>query len=335
MGEDIVEASETTEADEQIEKQPEAKSKVDRTIEDELPDETEYKSEHPRDAKYQPIRSYKKGELKSEGRKSAKGKGLEDLIETLRKEAKTLRVDEAEYISRELAKKPIMYLKGEEESTKKSAKRESDYDTPNGVAVIICNQEKEEFALEIASEDHPNPEARHKLKLIGEHIKVGENPPEALSRGLKEEDPNSYSILIQALKENGYFYDRVKGYVDGLPAELSIYVVELNQSRWEHYKLTKVTEGTKAIRNLDEIANSKKSDWAFFGDYEIILGFIGKNRDKFKIQPQYRAGIENKFVPFTYADSYSQNHSTLINQLLNSKENQQYKPIISSFHNLN
>ena len=63
---------------------------------------------------YKDSRAKSKAKQNSKNKKSPRAKGLEALMETLRKEAKNLNVDEAEYISSELARSPVRYLKGYE-----------------------------------------------------------------------------------------------------------------------------------------------------------------------------------------------------------------------------
>ena len=211
-----------------------------------------------------------------------------------------------------------------------SAESESVYDTYDGVTFLLFHQDPRTgevyFSLETKSASYRYVEARGKLALHGETGKVGEfNMLEVAARGLKEENPDAYPILLKALRENGRVYDTVKTYVDGVPSETTWIRVEVKDPQeWNNYALAKNIEGPKVIMSLDEIFGTKKRDWAF-NHYDILMGFIEKNWDRFNIRPQYSTGTENNFVPFTYADSILPKHSGLSMQLLNSNSNIQYK----------
>ena len=89
------------------------------------------------------------------------------------------------------------------------------YDTFDGAVAVFYNSQKEEIILEFKPQSHPVPEFRGKYTPIGGTTQVGESPSETLVRELKEEvTEDAYTILLEALIENGRKVDEIKGYVD-------------------------------------------------------------------------------------------------------------------------
>ena len=230
------------------------------------------------------------------------------------------------------------------ESAEKSSPEDRDDDTIDGAVAIIYNKRKGEFVLEVKPDDYGIPEFRGKIALIGGTTKIGESSPETLVRELREEDPDSYKILLKALKENGYLYDVLRAYVDGRSSHTYVYAVEIkDEQEWAAIKSSKLAHdaGHKVVLSIEEVINNtKKNDWAFtHGD--VIKQFIAQNwvtipnqspygdfymKKSSTSQQQNRSfEIGNKFSPFTYADSIIPKHSGLSMQILNSKDSQQYK----------
>lgn len=140
------------------------------------------------------------------------------------------------------------------------------YDTYDGAIVILYHIDKETgelyFSFERKPETHP---LRGKLALYGGTVRVGETYNEALPRELKEEDPNGYGIILDALKNNGHYFTEVKDYIDGIPSTTKFWVAEIeNPSNWKAYASTKTTEGDKAILSLEETIDAiRKKSFAY------------------------------------------------------------------------
>ena len=188
---------------------------------------------------------------------------------------------------------------------------DSRYDTLDGAVVIFYYRDpktgKVYFPLEVKS-GHPNPEVDGKIGFLGGTIKVGESPPEAAVREVQEEDPDSYQILIKALKDNGYKFDELRGRVDGVLAITTIYAAEIKDAASiGRVTSSELTEGYKIVLSLEEIVNllnNSKSAFAYqYG--EVLQSFV---------TTKFQEEIQNL---------YSKPNSTAF---LMSKSMQAYKP---------
>ena len=204
---------------------------------------------------------------------------------------------------------------------KKSAKSDQDdsrYDTLDGAVVIFYYRDPKTgnvyFPLEVKS-GHPNPEVDGKIGFLGGTIKVGESPPEAAVREVQEEDPDSYQILIKALKENGYKFDEARGRVDGVLAITTVYAAEIKDTASiETIKSSQLTEGYKIVLSLEEIVNLLKKDKSAFAyQYgDVLQKFV--DSPKFRKITKFQEEIQNLYT--------KPNSSAL----LMSKSMQAYKP---------
>ncbi|MBI2653117.1 hypothetical protein HYX00_06635 [Candidatus Woesearchaeota archaeon] len=188
------------------------------------------------------------------------------------------------------------------------------YDNPDeGAAVILWYVGPEDgkiyFVLELKT-GHPNPKIRGKHSLIGETAKVWEHAAtETLVRGLKEEDPDSYPILHQTLRDNGYKFDEIRGRNEGRLSTVTIYAAQVKGlQNIEQVKYSRLTEGQKVIASLEEIVGLLKSGSFAYGG-EVIRDFIVTNfHEYFAYKPKtYASDISFKHNPFQLAIPMSAN----------------------------
>lgn len=204
--------------------------------------------------------------------------GLEILVRKSVAKAKAMKVDPAEYLSAELARNPVRYSNAALNKIETSERER--VDTLDGSVVIVYHIDKANgqvyFAFESKTEAYPIKEARGKLALFGGTTRLGESPPETASRELKEEDPESYKTLIEALKDNGRKVYEVRDRVEGVPSWTSVYAAEIKDPReWKKYSSTTTTEGHKRILTLEEalLARSKNA-FAFPSQGNAVYDFI-------------------------------------------------------------
>ena len=157
-------------------------------------------------------------------------------------------------------------------------------DTLDGSVVILYYIDRTNgqvyFAFEVKTGTYPIPKARGKFALFGGTTKLGESSPETLSRELKEEDPDSYKILIKALKDNGRKIDEVREHVDGVPSWTPVYAAEIKDlEEWREFSSTNPTEGHKRILTLEEtLLAISKNAFAFPTQGKAIYNFIIKEK---------------------------------------------------------
>lgn len=213
---------------------------------------------------------------------------------------------------------PSELIKAHAEESAKSGQEDRHYDTIDGAVVIFYYRDPKTgnvyFPLEVKS-GHPNPEVDGKIGFLGGTIKVGESPPEAAVREVQEEDPDSYQILIKALKENGYKFDEARGRVDGVLAITTVYAAEIKDTASiETIKSSQLTEGYKIVLSLEEIVNLLKKDKSAFAyQYgDVLQKFV--DSPKFRKITKFQEEIQNLYT--------KPNSSAL----LMSKPMQAYKP---------
>ena len=204
------------------------------------------------------------------------------------------------------ANMPSKLIEADSKILSKSALKESAYDTEDGSATIFWYKDldgKIYFILEQKT-GHPNPEVRDKYALIGETAQVGEHAAtEIMIRGIKEEDPKSSEVLLQALIDNGYKFDEIRSRLDGRLSILTIYTAQIiGLQNIEKVKYSKLTEGQKAIVSLEEVVDLLNKGSFAYGD-KVIRDFIVTNSHKFfEYKPQmYASDISFKHNPFPLA----------------------------------
>jgi len=190
---------------------------------------------------------------------------------------------------------------------------EESYDTHgDGVTYVLFHQDpitgEVSFSTETKTQQYRrDPSARNKKALHGETARVGEfDMMDVAGRGLKEENPDVYPILLKALKENGHIYDRVKTYFNGVVSETTLIEVEVKDPlEWSKYSAAKNAEGPKTIMSLSDIIhNTSPHDWAF-NHYDILMGFVGKNMNRFHVEVKSPSSGSH-FIPMTYTKPIGQ-----------------------------
>ena len=152
------------------------------------------------------------------------------------------------------------------------------YDTTDGAVAIVWYRDEKTgkvyFSLERKSRTHPS---KGKYAFWGGTVQVGEPHIEALVRELSEEDPKCYSVVLKALKNNGYKLTELVDRVDGRTSRTSVYVAEIRGAdKWEEYISAKTSaEGEKAILSFGEaveVINSHSFAYPQQGDaLEMLL----------------------------------------------------------------
>lgn len=180
-------------------------------------------------------------------------------------------------------------------------------DIARGSSVIFwyeCPEDGKIYFVWELKTGHPDPKSRDKYALIGETAKVGEHSAtETIVRGLKEEDPDSYKVLLQALIDNGYKFGEIRSRVEGRPSTVTIYTAQIIGSKnIEQVNHSKLTEGQKVISSLEETVELLNRGSFAYGD-KIIMEFILTNFHKFfEYKPQlYASDISFKNNPLPLA----------------------------------
>ena len=247
----------------------------------------------PRDGegRYTKKVEYRKASNNSLEKPSAQSSGLERALKNAKAIGKERGIDPTEILSFDLAQRVRFLADNADKSNSDGEEKDKDrYDVKDGVTYLLFHQDPDTgqvyFSIETKTAGYRYIKERGKKALHGETARVGEfNMFNVAARGLREENPGSYKVLLNALKDNGQFYDRLKTSFDGVPAETTIIQVEIKKPEdwWGTYVPDKNVEGPKSIITLDEFFATKKSDWAF-DHYDIIKGFIEKNWDRFNPQ---------------------------------------------------
>lgn len=262
---------------------------------------------------------YKRASKKPASKKSLGKSGLERAVEDSKAIAKEFGVDTTETLSAMFTKSSWRPLNSNEDSMPNERKRNGDnYDTYDGVTYLIFHQDPETgevyLSVEVKTASYKIAEARGKLALHGETGKVGENFLDNAVRGLKEENPDSYPILLKALRENRCIYHGPIKHIDGVPSETTFICLQVEDNEeWNKYLADKNPEAPKVIMSLSEFSKTNKRDWAF-DHYDFISGF----KD--------------------YADSIIPKHADLSMRLSSPNNSRQYNPqfqISSTFYNPN
>lgn len=321
---------------------------LEETIEkrDPAKDRRSYKPELSNSDGYKPIRRHSKKELNLQNKESSGSREgmLESLIES--DEDISFTIDEdGERVP--TYKGRIVYGEGSSmparligKAVNESKAREIN-DSFDGAHVIIYHRDPQTgklyFAFEIKPADYPISKYAGRASLYGGSLKIGEPPNEGLSRELKEEDPDSYKVLIKALNETRWKFAEITAHIDGVPSTTYIWAAEIKDPMdWSKYESTRSIEGDKAIKSLEEVLGMKSSDFAF-GFGPIVIGaanVLGKNYAE-SIMNSANFNLNNRFTPHIYYDGIIPQHFALSMELLLPKESRQYKPAILSFHNLN
>lgn len=173
------------------------------------------------------------------------------------------------------ANMPSKLIKAYSKSSE-SAQEKSSYDAEDGSSTIFWYEVDGKIYLILEQKTgHPDPKTRDKYALIGETAKVGEHAAtETMIRGVKEEDPESSGVLLQALTDNGYKFDEIRSRVDGRLSILTIYEAQIKGlQNIEKAKYSKLTEGQKTIVSLEETVDLLNRGLFAYGD-EVIRNFI-------------------------------------------------------------
>jgi|GEM_PF-5557340 8-oxo-dGTP pyrophosphatase MutT (NUDIX family) len=170
-------------------------------------------------------------------------------------------------------------------------------DTRDGAVGIIYHKDKEtgnlEFLFEEKPFDYPVPEARGRLSFVGGAIKRGETSLEALVRELKEEIEEPFaSIVLESLRTDGNFYQRLPYEYKGTRGYTDIYTMEIKQEdNWNVVRWAAFQHDAGSPKILTH-RNMRADDFAF-GYGEIAQRFASD---------AFNSG-SRVFAPFMYADS--------------------------------
>lgn len=311
-------------------------------------DRERHKFEVSNSNEYRPTRNYTKTEPNSENKKSSgsREESLDKLIESdkdvsfaINEEGDVVPTYKGRMVYGEGSSMPTRFIG---KAINKSIPREV-HDSFDGAHAIIYHRDPETgkiyFAFEKKPADYPISKYAGTLSLYGGSLKVGEAPNEGLVRELKEEDPDSFKIIIKALNETRWKVAEISSHIDGVPSTTYIWAAEIKDpNTWSDYLLSRSTEGDKTTKSLVETLGMKNSDFAFgFGPViKGIANVLSENYSR-KSNHAYSTNLDlnNKFTPRIYPDSIIPQNFAFSMQLLPSKESRQYKPAILSFNNLN
>ena len=185
-------------------------------------------------------------------------------------------------------------------------------DTYDGAVAIFYNSQKGEIILEFKPDSHPVPEFRGKYAPIGGTTQVGESPLETLLRELKEEAPDAYNILLEALIENGRKVDEIKGYVDGVPSVTSVYAAEIKDlEKWDIAKYARLKEGDNTTLNFGQALGMGNDAFAYKSG-EVIKNVIRSNLEERLYTKSPKASFSSQMLeykPQLYASDIFHNRS--------------------------
>ena len=205
-------------------------------------------------------------------------------------------------------------------SKKSNAKNDGErkYDTIDGAVAIIYYEDEDTgkiyFSLERKSRTHPS---KGKYALWGGTVKVGEPHIEALVRELSEEDPKGYSVVLKALKNNGYKLTELVERVDGQTSRTSVYVAKIKGAdKWGKYISAKTSlEGERAILSFGEVVAAINGHYFAYplqaGALEMLLK-TGLQEGPHKSHNSYTTSFfKTQISPYqTYTASQSKTQST-------------------------
>ena len=289
------------EAPEAEAEEPEAERPLERIVEEaDVEHSPTDRKEYSRIGnKYSKSIEYKEKSKETNSKPSAKKSGgLERALENAQAVGNEHGIDSNEVFSSILAKRPLAYYISDSEGSDDEIKRKKDsYDTRDGIQYIPITQNPETgeiyFSVEVKTAKYRDPKAIGKFAFHGETAQVGENNHlDVAVRGIVEENPKSYHILLKAWRENGQVYDRVKTYDDGVPSENTIILFKVPWESWEKYATDKNPEAPKIIMSLEEISKTKRNDWAF-NNYDILEGIVKRLPSFLATKTQFQ--ISNNF----------------------------------------
>ncbi|MBI3026679.1 NUDIX domain-containing protein [Candidatus Woesearchaeota archaeon] len=188
-----------------------------------------------------------------------------------------------------------------DEITNNTATNTATDGTGDGVVAIIYNKEAGELAFEQKSPNHADKSVRGLLQFIGGHVEYGESSLEALIREFGEEaPPESSSMLIKALKKNGYTYTTQTAIFGGKLVKTDIVIVEVESSSdWQRFKDLGLTSDAGNLRVLKthKAYRLDNRDYAY-EQGPILKEFIMENL--FGSHSNQKSGISGR----AYSDSF-------------------------------
>ena len=235
-----------------------------------------YNSKFVHKDEYEPLSRYAKRSSRNaiSKKSSTKNGGLEQRISELEKRADKLGVDKHEYVATQLPRYITEYIRKENDEGE---------DTPNGAVVIIYRKDKKTGKLEFLLEQKPlgyflqTEEGR--ISYFGGVSKTtDENSIKTAVRETSEEikEPAA-SIIIDALRNNGYKYDRQYYYANGQLSFVDIYAVEIEpENDWRIVKHARTQHDAGNQRILTQNQAIRFSNYFAFDYGRVIQRFIGE-----------------------------------------------------------
>lgn len=127
-----------------------------------------------------------------------------------------------------------------------------------GVGVLITNENKSKFFLQVKNETYPHKEFVNKLSFWGGRVERGEELDQALHRELQEElHDDSYKIIQNKIKRLKTYTIKTRKGIFPLKYNFTFYQATVTDSEIEFISSKPVYEGLAKTISLEEFRNSQ------------------------------------------------------------------------------